>query len=114
MITRLQAQRNGDELWSSADEFRSSVTLWAEKIRVRPSRIQIRDMRQKWASCSRTGIVTFSRDLLSRSREFGEAVIVHELIHLRVRNHGQLFRSLFRAFLPNGEASLNGHFDELD
>ena len=32
-------------------------------------------------------------------RDFGESVIVHELIHLRVPNHGKLFRSLVLSFM---------------
>jgi predicted metal-dependent hydrolase len=33
-------------------------------------------------------------------------VIVHELLHLRVRNHGKLFRSLVNAHLPGSESLL--------
>jgi predicted metal-dependent hydrolase len=61
-------------------------------------RVQIQVMTQKWASCSIAGTVSFSSDLLEMSREFGEAVIVHELVHLRVPNHGKLFQSLVRSF----------------
>lgn len=63
-------------------------------------------MTKKWASCSTAGRVTFSRDLLRRDRRFREAVIVHELLHLRVRNHGKLFRSLVNAHLPGSESLL--------
>lgn len=56
-------------------------------------------MRTKWASCSPSGIVTFSRDLLTESHTFGEAVIVHEMVHLIVRNHGKLFRSMVQSFM---------------
>jgi predicted metal-dependent hydrolase len=58
-------------------------------------------MSRKWASCSPTGTVTFSSELLHEPRDFGEAVIVHELIHLIAPNHGRLFRSLYSSFLPN-------------
>lgn len=95
-------------LWRDAAEFKACARAWAEKIGVRPSRIQVQTMTRKWASCSTAGTLSFSRDLLHRDRNFGEAVIVHELIHLRVRNHGRLFRSLFRAYLPEAEKLLNG------
>jgi len=58
-------------------------------------------MKTKWASCSTSGAISFSADLLTERRAFGEAVIVHELLHLRVRNHGPLFRSLLGAILPS-------------
>lgn len=90
--------------WQSAGEFKDCAHAWAEKIRVKPARIQVQRMTQKWASCSPAGVVTFSTDLLSEDRAFGEAVIVHELIHLKVPNHGPVFRSLLRAYLPKSDA----------
>jgi predicted metal-dependent hydrolase len=63
-------------------------------------------MTQKWASCSPGGVVTFSTALLDERKDFGEAVIVHELIHLKVPNHGPVFRSLMKAYLPKASKSL--------
>jgi len=60
-------------------------------------------MTRKWASCSSAGRLSFSRDLLGEAAAFREVVIVHELLHLRVPNHGKLFRSLMRAYLPRWE-----------
>jgi len=58
-------------------------------------------MRRKWASCSRKGRLTFDAALLHLDREFGEYVIVHELIHLKVPNHGPVFSALLGAYLPD-------------
>lgn len=86
--------------WRDAAEFKEHARAWAERIGVKPSRIQVQAMKTKWASCSTLGAISFSTDLLLESRGFGEAVIVHELLHLKVRNHGPVFRSLLRALLP--------------
>nr|CBX27772.1 hypothetical protein N47_C18300 [uncultured Desulfobacterium sp.] len=58
------------------------------------------------ASCSGKGRVSFSSDLLQEPRTFQEFVIVHELLHLQVPNHGKLFKSLMSAYLPDWEAIL--------
>ena len=76
---------------------------WAERIGVSPRRVQVQTMRKKWASCSTSGTVTLSRDLLAESAEFRTFVIVHELLHLQVPNHGRLFRRLMKAFVPGWE-----------
>src|SRR5947199_368991 len=49
------------------------------------------------------GVLTFSTDLLAQPRRFREEVIVHELVHLLVPNHGKLFRALMRAELKREE-----------
>ena len=83
--------------------FRTRVSEWADKIGVQPQEIHLRPTRRKWASCSSRGRLTFDTGLLRESRTFGDYVIVHELLHLRVPNHGKLFKSLLSAFVPGWE-----------
>lgn len=79
--------------------FRTRVVAWAARLKVKPVEIRLQAMVRKWASCSSRGRVTFSRDLLGQPRRFQDYVIVHELLHLKVHNHGKLFRNLLRAHL---------------
>ena len=79
---------------------------WSEaafRARVEPAEVHLRAMRRKWASCSSRGRLTFDTDLLRQPQDFANYVIVHELLHLRVPNHGKLFKSLLLALIPNGE-----------
>lgn len=85
------------------ETLRSEAALWANRIKVRPRRIQVQAMRTKWASCSTRGTVTLSLDLLREPEPFREVVIVHELIHLLVPNHGRVFKALMKAYLPDWE-----------
>ena len=78
------------------------MTLF-KRIRVRPCQLRLQPMRHKWASCSTRGTVSFSTEVLAQSPAFREYVIVHELLHLKVPNHGKLFKTLLRAYIPNFE-----------
>jgi predicted metal-dependent hydrolase len=82
-------------------DFRARVRIWAERIKVRPKRVEVRRMSRKWASCSSRRCVSFAELLLEQPSPFQDYVIVHELLHLRVRNHGKLFKSLLSAHLPS-------------
>lgn len=81
------------------DVFRAEVVAWAERLGVTPREIRIQPMRRKWASCSSRGRVTFAADLLRQPAEFRREAIVHELLHLKVPNHGKLFKALLKAYL---------------
>lgn len=83
--------------------FRERVTHWSETIGVKPKLVQLRGMKWKWASSSTAGRVSFSKDLLRKRREFQDYVIVHELLHLQVPNHGKLFKSFLVAYQPDWE-----------
>jgi predicted metal-dependent hydrolase len=88
------------------EELKVEVARWAAILKVKPTQICIQRMTKKWASCSSKGRVCFSTDLLREARPFQEYVIVHELLHLQVPNHGKLFKSLMNAYLPGCELVL--------
>jgi predicted metal-dependent hydrolase len=77
------------------------VDAWAVKLRVMPRVIRVQRMRWKWGSCSTAGTITLAIDLDDESEGFQDFVIVHELLHLKVRNHGRLFKALMTAHVPN-------------
>jgi hypothetical protein len=76
---------------------------WAAKLGVNAHSLSVRPMRNKWASCSTAGNLNFNVELLQLDREIGDYVIVHEVLHMSVPNHGRLWRSLMRAHLGDYE-----------
>ncbi len=60
-------------------------------------------MRNKWASCSTRRRLTFDESLLGLPGDLQDYVIVHELLHVNVPNHGKLWKSLTRAHLGDYE-----------
>ena len=60
-------------------------------------------MTNKWASCSTDGNLNFNKQFLDLDKELGNYVIVHELLHLKVPNHGKLWKSLMIAYLGDYE-----------
>jgi predicted metal-dependent hydrolase len=83
--------------------FRERVAHWSETIGSKPKLVQLRRMKRKWASCSTAGRVSFSKDLATKRTKFRDFVILHELMHLQVPNHGKLFKSLMTAYMPDWE-----------
>ena len=84
-------------------EFKQRVRHWAEKLDVNIVWLGIRPMNNKWASCSTNGHLNFNDELLALDDELWDYVIVHELLHFFVPNHGKLWKSLMRAHLGDYE-----------
>jgi hypothetical protein len=79
--------------------FKAEVRSWANEIGVEINTISLREMKNKWASCSSKGNLTFDTGLLDQPADFRRKAIVHELLHLKYPNHGKLFRALEKAFI---------------
>jgi predicted metal-dependent hydrolase len=84
-------------------EFKARAHSWADKLEVEVHWLGVRPMENKWASCSTNGHLNFNADLLDLDRELWDYVIVHELLHFFVPNHGKLWKSLMRAHVGNYE-----------
>jgi predicted metal-dependent hydrolase len=90
--------------WKSKEAFKARVREWGETLDVPVKTISIRRMRNKWASYAQhKDLLIFNSELLDLDRKIGDYVIVHELLHFRVPNHGKLWRSLMRAHLGDYE-----------
>ena len=83
--------------------FKSRVRDWAEKLDVEVASIAVRYMKSKWASCSTKGTLNFNAELLVLDDDLCDYVIVHELLHISVPNHGKLWKSLMMAHLGDYE-----------
>jgi predicted metal-dependent hydrolase len=99
---------------------RELVTMLAEEeadeLDVRWSRIEIRDQRSRWGSCSTRGTLSFNWRLVLAPFDVLDYVVVHELCHLREPNHSRRFWRLVESRRPNWRtqrAWLHDHGPEL-
>jgi predicted metal-dependent hydrolase len=84
--------------------FKVRVRQWAKKLDVKVRTISMRKMKNKWASIAlKSGLLIFNVELLGMDEEIGDYVIVHELLHFQVPNHGKLWKSLMTAHLGDYE-----------
>jgi len=89
--------------WRDKIEFKEQVREVAGKMDIQVKTLALRPMKNKWASCSTDGNLNFNKQLLVLDKELGEYVIVHELLHFNVPNHGKLWKSLMTAYLGDYE-----------
>lgn len=88
--------------WKGKDEFKTEVTKIASEMKLEIGTIYMRRMTQKWASITSDGKrLNFSTNLLDMDKDLGRYVIIHELSHLRVPNHGRLFKSMLKVYLKD-------------
>jgi predicted metal-dependent hydrolase len=63
--------------------------------------LQIRGQRTRWASCSSSGAMSFNWRLLLAPAEVLDYVVEHEVVHLEVLDHSDLFWETLAARCPD-------------
>ena len=94
----------------------AQVAARAPAMAVTPGRITIRAQTSRWGSASRDGALSFNWRLILAPPFVLDAVVVHELAHLRVRGHGPRFWTIARQHAPRTDearAWLRAHHAEL-
>ncbi|RLF61939.1 MAG: hypothetical protein DRN16_02850 [Thermoplasmata archaeon] len=86
-------------------DFKSEVYQLAKEIGVKVMEIHMRKMRNKWASCSSRGRLTFDPAILRMPDRKRYEIVLHELLHLRYPNDGRMFKTRLSTYL---EKALSG------
>ena len=77
------------------------VRLYAARHGFAPGRIRITSARTRWGSCSSTGTLSFTWRLVMAPMDVVDYVVVHELVHLQVKNHSKTFWDAVAALMPD-------------
>ena len=77
------------------------VAFWSERMGLRPTGVKITAARTRYGSCSGRNSLCFSCFLANAPEAAVDLVVVHELCHIRVKNHGPDFYALLERTLPD-------------
>lgn len=77
------------------------IDSYIEEINGEFNQIYVRDQRTRWGSCSSKQNLNFNWRLLLAPEHVLEYVIVHELVHLEVKDHNDEFWSKVRSLYPD-------------
>ena len=100
----------------AAHELPRRLHVLAAQYGLAVSRVTIRNQRTRWGSCSSDGRISLNWRLLQMPEHVCDYVLLHELMHLRVRNHSARFWRQVAAACPGYEqarAWLREHGDSL-
>jgi predicted metal-dependent hydrolase len=72
-----------------------------------PSQIKIKNLKSRWGSATKDNVINLDMNLLKASEDVIDYVALHELCHLKVKDHSHHFWDLLYRFMPNYHEKIN-------
>lgn len=85
----------------AAEILPGKVAHWSAVTDLKPTGLKITTARRRYGSCSGKNSLCFSCFLMRCPEEAIDLVVVHELCHIKEKNHGPGFYALLGHYLPD-------------
>ena len=66
-----------------------------------PSNVSINQAKTRFGSCNPKNSICFTYRLILYPKEAIDYVVVHELAHIKEKNHGKRFYALIKQYMPD-------------
>jgi predicted metal-dependent hydrolase len=81
--------------------FKDNVKRHSRKLGVQVKRIAVKNLRNRWGSLTKSGIISLNLNLVKAPEDVIDYIILHELCHLKIKEHSHLYWDLVHKFVPN-------------
>jgi predicted metal-dependent hydrolase len=85
--------------------FHTKVNVYSKKLNLKPPRIIIKNLRNRWGSVTKRGVLNLNVNLLKAPNEVIDYIVAHELCHFVIKKHSHHFWDLLRKIMPMYEDS---------
>jgi len=77
------------------------VNFYASKLGIYPQKVVIKKLKSRWGSATKCNTINLNVSLLKAPKDAIDYVILHELCHLKIKDHSHHFWQLLHKFMPN-------------
>jgi predicted metal-dependent hydrolase len=77
------------------------VEYLANKYGFTYNNVTLRTMRTRWGSCTARNNISLNIGLIALPRELRDYIILHELVHIKIKNHGKDFWNALGSIIHN-------------
>jgi predicted metal-dependent hydrolase len=77
------------------------VKRHSKKLGLRVKRIGIKNLKNRWGSLTKAGVVNLNLNLMKAPEEVIDYIILHEICHMKIKEHSHHYWELLYKFMPD-------------
>ena len=71
-----------------------------DKYEFKYNKLTVRDQKTRWGSCSQKNNISLNSKIMHLPEELIEYILLHELVHTRIKNHSKQFWDTLDLYIP--------------
>ena len=88
--------------------FKNKVKEISSKLGIdKPKKISIKKLKNRWGSLTPSGTINLNLNLLKAPSDIIDYIILHELCHLKIKEHSHHFWDLLHKFMPDYQEKID-------
>ena len=68
---------------------------------IKPPQVIIKNLKNRWGSATKDNVINLNVNLLKAPEKVIEYIILHELCHLKIKEHSHHFWDMLHKFMPD-------------
>lgn len=81
--------------------FEQKSKAYCMELNIRPPQVVIKNLKNRWGSATKHHVINLNINLLKAPESVINYIILHELCHLKIKEHSHHFWDLLRKFMPD-------------
>lgn len=87
--------------------FKDKVGEYSQLLGVKPKKIICKNLKNRWGSITKVGAINLNINLLKASEDVIDYIILHELCHLKIKEHSHHYWDLVRKHMPDYQQKID-------
>jgi len=83
------------------EKIEERVDYFSKRLQLIPEGLKITSAKYRWGSCSRNNRLSFSWRIIMAPLSVIDYVLIHELVHIKEKNHSERFWTYLETILPD-------------
>jgi predicted metal-dependent hydrolase len=86
--------------------FKHKINVYCVELGIIPSEVIIKNLKNRWGSATKDNVINLNVNLLKAPETVIEYIILHELCHLKIKEHSHKFWDLLHKFMPDSREKI--------
>jgi len=84
-------------------KLKERVNKYKDKVGVKPNSVKVKHQQKRWGSCTKNKDLLYNWKVIMAPMSIVDYVVVHELCHLKEKNHTEKFWRMLKSVIPDYE-----------